>query len=410
MLVSCSGCKGRFRISAERVPASGARARCTRCGTILLIPPQETSAEPRLPPPLPPPLPPEPAAATMTGAGFGEIDLADGPGPGDAPPDSPWDAIEQPASSGVDWNDALLDVGEESPQRPWDALDEESARSPEEAPAPALPADDPFDALFDEAAEWSNAEEASRAAAAAIPAASGEGDAPPEPPVEAAQDMPEPHPASPPQGGAGSRRIRQSRRASREGPISRALWTSLVMGALIVGALAGMGRDPLHLARYFEGSEGRSPVELHARDLTAGIFRSPEGRELLYLRGSVHGRRPSPEGSSVFVAGELHEVHGSTIARSASWAGVMPSPQELAAVRDDGSWESLSRRLASEVAKAVPSDGEVPFLLVFPSARVPRGPLQVRVVATVEAPPTEEAPAGVVAEELGGAEPSAPAR
>ena len=118
--VECDGCKAPYQIDEKRIPPTGLKMRCPKCGTNILVtkpaqsgqdqqdlpavaPTKASSggAPPRPPPPRPPPKgpPPVPKAAAaqsmdiepdsdrpLTRSGFGEIDLmVDLPAPGDQP-------------------------------------------------------------------------------------------------------------------------------------------------------------------------------------------------------------------------------------------------------------------------------------------------------------------------------------
>jgi cellulose synthase operon protein C len=110
--VECDGCKAPYQIDEKRIPASGLKMRCPKCGTNILVTkpgagddlpavaaPKAAPGSPPKPPPRPPPKGPPPvpkAAAKPAGPGFGEIDLmVDLPAP-DAP-DAGADEADLPA-------------------------------------------------------------------------------------------------------------------------------------------------------------------------------------------------------------------------------------------------------------------------------------------------------------------------
>jgi len=97
--VECEGCKAPYQIEERRIPASGLKMRCPKCGTSVLVqkPGSEGAAPPAAPAPPRPaaprpggsdpdlPAPAKPKAAAKGFGGFGEIDLGvDIPGVGDA--------------------------------------------------------------------------------------------------------------------------------------------------------------------------------------------------------------------------------------------------------------------------------------------------------------------------------------
>ncbi|MGD8277948.1 MAG: zinc-ribbon domain-containing protein [Gemmatimonadota bacterium] len=66
MNIRCPKCQTVFRVNPERIPATGARARCARCGATFMVkrpaaaPPARPAPAPP-PPPAPPPVAPRPA-------------------------------------------------------------------------------------------------------------------------------------------------------------------------------------------------------------------------------------------------------------------------------------------------------------------------------------------------------------
>ena len=64
MVAACPSCRARYRVDVERVPADGARLRCTRCQTVFRVRPPDRDPAPaaEAPPPQPAP-PPRPRVA-----------------------------------------------------------------------------------------------------------------------------------------------------------------------------------------------------------------------------------------------------------------------------------------------------------------------------------------------------------
>src|SRR5262245_61628738 len=88
--VECDGCKAPYQIDEKRIPPTGLKMRCPKCGTNILVtkpgaaggaeqPDLPAVAPPRAGPPGAPPRPPPPRPAgpdmDATRGGFGEIDL-----------------------------------------------------------------------------------------------------------------------------------------------------------------------------------------------------------------------------------------------------------------------------------------------------------------------------------------------
>lgn len=87
--VKCSGCGADYKIDERRIPPSGLKMRCPKCGTSVLVnkpggapAPEPGPPQPPLAPPPPPPAPPRMAPPPAPGVPPGEIDL---PAPMGAP-------------------------------------------------------------------------------------------------------------------------------------------------------------------------------------------------------------------------------------------------------------------------------------------------------------------------------------
>jgi predicted Zn finger-like uncharacterized protein len=79
MIVVCSACQARFKVSDEKVGPRGAKVRCSKCQTVFVVY-RELDAAPAEPPPAPPaPAPARPARGAL------DLDLEAGPGKGFRP-------------------------------------------------------------------------------------------------------------------------------------------------------------------------------------------------------------------------------------------------------------------------------------------------------------------------------------
>jgi len=369
VFVTCDNCGGRFRIAPEKVPASGVRARCAGCASILLLrregdrvvvapatprhapqpapsadlppeyaaphPPPPAAATPGPRQPLPPPLPvPEP-----------DVELPEeGPPPSLPPPppahedDSPWGALPQP---------------EAPPPPPPD--DDDPFASLEAPPLPAevsfgnvgtlAPSDEVKEPSFVTGAIPLDERSARGSSAAAAPAA-----------LQRTR----------------SRLLIAARKAPVEGPVSKTIWSVVVVGALVYGVLVGLHRDPTHLVDTFlPGGRGGS---LRTGEVVSGVYPASDGGRLTYLTGEIEGGPVVGEGEALRVVGEILDAKGSVVSRSEGWAGALPAPEQLAAVVDDASWRHLARVLA----RSGRTDG-MPFVVAFPGAKPPAGTVRFQI-------------------------------
>lgn len=386
MFVTCDNCGGRFRIAPEKVPASGVRARCAGCSSILLLRREGdrvvvAPAAPRQP--LPPPQPvPEPDVE-LPDAGtdaVGDSSATAGAAPGAAdpfsvqrePPEAPPAPPPLPPS-------ALPD--EDSP---WGAV-----AAPEVPPPPPPPLPEPEDDPFASLSAPPLPEEVSFGNLAGIDADEARepsfvtGAVPIEEEKSARSAGAEPVAAGSRQRTASRLHLATAaRKAPVEGPVSKTIWSALVVGALVYGVLVGLHRDPTRLWERL--LPGAGTAALQASDLVAGVYPANDGERLAYLTGSIEGRTSGGEGVGIRVVGELLDEKGAVVTRSEGWAGALPTPEEIAAVVDEESWERLSRGLA----RSGPG-GEQPFVVAFPGAKVPAGRIGYRVTLREEPlPPT----------------------
>jgi predicted Zn finger-like uncharacterized protein len=384
MIVTCSGCRTRFRVADEKVGPRGARLRCTRCKAVITVQPSD-AAETR-----PVALPdPAPSAAAHLASAAGVV----APSPADDPfafvaTDDPFAAPIR--GTATDGNFAVAGEGLQipapglsapapqdpaallttppgfgaapthGPTAPLDSLAlEESDRParpaippPVEPPAPS-PGPLDFDA-FDFATEPSApaAPQAAPAAAKGDPSAP-EGvdpldgltfgppvEAPALPPVPPAAPAPPrvptpaPAPAPPPAEPDGA----------RARPWLRSAGVNLLsLAALLVvaGALFASWRGRPAL---FAAADG--PVA--ATVTSSALYETSSGRAVLVIRGEVRSRANEPVAARVAV--ELVDG-GRVVARVTAVPGAVPSPEEAYAV--DG--PAAAERLASSVAARAPA-------------------------------------------------------
>lgn len=483
MLVTCSNCKGRFRIADERVPAAGVRARCSRCSTILFVrhgyeAVAETALKmPPAPAPAPAPLP-VPGGLPDPWGGASEEEEADrrqpsaGPAAGGDPlpplppqqdiaaghspgpralqedPFGPGVGVHSPGPRALQEDPFGPGVGVHSPGPP--ALQDDPFRVafadlPSGPPPPPPSAEfdeevgslafDPFNPPlpgFDEqgpgagddaagvaGAEFDPFAEVGEALSAAVgvfpsedgslaeegvgaldsPPAAGIGPPPAPAPVAGREEGQAPFPQRSTVRRAPSResqhqRMRPLAKVAGESRFSVFFWGLVVAGMVAFGALVGLGRDPLGIWALVGFGDVGEAIQLHSKELSAGLYPAADGEQLLYVRGIVYRHQREPSGDVIRVKAKLFDAGGAPVGESAGWAGVIPQPEELAAVRDEASWTELSRRLADRLP---PKElAELPFVLAFPEVDPGTRRLRIEVVATAvptSAPVVAPAPA-----------------
>lgn len=391
MFVTCDQCGGRFKIAPEKVPSAGVRARCTGCPSVLLLWKDGERVMSSTVPATPNESPPR-----------GRTPGPDASGPA-LEPDPPSGA--EPAPAWTPGPEAQVDPDTSPPPPP----------PPEPAPAMAPP-DVDFASVFDDVAgsfddpppDPAPAWEASGSSdfrepsfvSDAIPLDEANEIAPLEPSPAPAKKPPPAPPMEPPskkrQSPQKSRLWPRGRQPEPEGPLSQALWSLVVVTALIYGVLVGMEHDPTHLFERVWGRPEEAAARMRASDLASGVYPTSDGGQLTYLIGSLQVETEIPERSAIRVVGELLDPDGGVAARSEGWAGALPSPEELRAVIDPKGWEELARLIALRGS----ASASTPFLVAFPQARTPAGPLRFRIAASVEAAPLP-APDGPVAQDAG---------
>jgi predicted Zn finger-like uncharacterized protein len=137
--------------------------------------------------------------------------------------------------------------------------------------------------------------------------------------------------------------------------------------------------------RPFFGEARQGHGAVMATQVANGIYETPSGRRLLFVRGSVRSRSPVPLGA-VTVRAEL--LRGEeVVARAEGLAGAVPSPEELSALGGGEDAERLRAAVIARAARQVRPGEAVPFLLTFTEYPADLGEVVFRVAA-------EAAPAG----------------
>lgn len=363
MIVSCPSCQARFRVADEKVGPKGSRARCARCGSIILVPPPSASPVPEAPfdfravsAPLPAP--------------HAEV--------GNAPP-----GFDRPAVTDL----ADLETTESRERR--------LAAVTASGYAPALPA----------SAELEDAG----------PGAPGEVPPGAVPPVERTPGAPVPLPQPRPEGWAP---VADRLRAPEEGagevapeatgargtaataaatpdappattgahpadgePLPAARWQSRVVNvastavvlAVAVGAFLWWRGDGL-AGRLGRGAGAGGDVEV--LDVSTGTYAADAGRRLVYVRGHVRSRVYGP----VRVRAEMIRA-GNVVAAGEVRAGVLPTPEDLAAIAGPPDLERLRAVLESRTPASADAGAPQPFLVPLLEPPGDPGGVSVRVDA-----------------------------
>ena len=468
MVVTCSNCKGRFRIADERVPAAGVRARCSRCSTILFVrhgqeavaeapvqaPPPVPPAPPPIPeglpdpwggasdadlvdegqpsagpaaedPPLPPPLPPPPPISPHSpgprvlqedpfGAAFADLPSGPPPPPPPLQPQSEAGALEfdpfnPPPPPGLGEAAPPDGLGAEASGGPGDEFD--PANPPATSPGPegvrfdpfADAGEDPFAAVNAVSAEdipimaeggmkgsafgssrGQESQPAEDRSAGPPPAPAPPAPAPAQQPAVAEAQAPFPQRSTvrrAPSREQQRQRMRPLTMVSGESRFSVVFWGLVLTVMVAFGVLVGLGRDPLGIWALVGFGDVGEAIQLHSQDLTAGLYPSGDGEQLLYVHGIVYRSQRERSGDAIRVEARLFDPDGTQLGTSAGWAGVTPEPEEFAAIRDEASWTLLSRRLAARLPSK--EERELPFVIPFPQVDPGTRRLRIEVVARV---------------------------
>jgi hypothetical protein len=258
------------------------------------------------------------------------------------------------------------DLGES----PFGSLDLGGAGS-EPAPDLARPPGGPGAVLFEPAA----APAAPQAPARPAPAR------PPAPPPEAEADL--------------SERARRRRGAAVRSVAVNAVSLAVLLLAALALVVVLRGNTRLE-ARSFRpaalfgalGSREAGPVV--ATDVTNGLFERARGAPLLFVRGRVLSR----------LAGDLPAVRvrvevvrdGTVLARGETWAGALPTPEELWAADDEAALDALAASLRARAARPVRPAQSVPFLVAIADYPTDLSGASLRVTTAPEEAPARGSP------------------
>lgn len=383
VLVSCSNCQGRFRVAAERIPPSGARARCSRCSTILFIRPKSdgaieeipsASAPPPIPAPEAPPPPLPPAAGEWQGPpgdpGAGEVEAAQGAEEAwPSPPAEPPPAFDPFASLG----------GDDDPFAAVSAASDEDDGPPVGvmggafAPTRDIPGREAQRPLQGEEPAQRELEDEEREA--------------PFPQLSTVRRAPSPDAQQQ------RMRLRPMVRVMGERKISTIFWGAVVAAGIAFGVVVGLERDPMRLARSIGLSMDPGPLIVRGDELAMGLHPTRSGERLLYVAGVVHREAEAGGAELVKIDARVLGHDGAELGRSEGWAGASPTPEELHRVEDDRQWRALSALLRERAITSL-GGGELPFVIAFPGVDPSTAPLRFEIAASSfgpdEAPPSEE--------------------
>lgn len=116
------------------------------------------------------------------------------------------------------------------------------------------------------------------------------------------------------------------------------------------------------------------------RDVTSGLYERERAHPVLFVRGNVISRNPSPL-PRVEVAVEVLR-DGRVIARGSAIAGAVPTAEELHGARDTALLQALSRETASRAPGEVEPGKAIPFLVVLDDVPADLKGASLRLVAT----------------------------
>lgn len=433
MIVVCTSCQAKFRISDEKVGAKGAKVRCSKCKTVFIV-------KRDAPPPVPEAVTdPDPFAAAA--ARPSEADHFGAPDPFAQSSGDPF-AAAAAAGEGSGSRLPLTDLSDLAGARGEAGGGPIALAPPLPHPAPpplpdlafrpdppaAVPPPLPGAAPISLGGDADLSLEESTSARAQIPGASdfagfdplesqmgagGEvpglelgGDlyqaaAVPEPPTSpeiTAEVKEEPAPPKPPLPSLTSRASIAAARASAidlepaaepagaEGRGSlRAIFLnsfSLVVLLLVTVGMLALSRGEGTLAQRILGSGGGPPAKVVAANVSSGLYETAHGRPLLFVRGAVRSQSAAPLGP-VVVRAEI-VVGNEVVARAEGLAGAVATPEELAGIAGPEDADRLRAALAPRAQRQIRPGESVPFLITFTDWPPDLGGATFRVVALAQ--------------------------
>ncbi len=179
------------------------------------------------------------------------------------------------------------------------------------------------------------------------------------------------------------------------GPLSASLsggrLTAFVANAISLAALLAVAAGLL--SWWLRGAAGPDRVAaraVEAVETTSGLYETPGGRRVLFVRGQVHSRSAVPLGRVVVRAEVLRR--GEVLARAEGLAGAVPTPEEVVRLANREDAARLRAQVASRAPARLAPDRSLPFLVVFDE--VPEGlrDATVRVVAEPQPGASARAP------------------
>ena len=437
MIIACTSCKTRFRVSADKIGPNGARVRCSRCGTVFVVSSSAISPGARGdvvsdPPAIPrhdpfdpldsgPLDPVAPAASASAGAvppssgtlrdPFASLPAAakpedpfgrdadwdpfgvSEPGPGPAPQHP---APPAPASSRVDLTE-LIDDREQPRARPDPAplaLEESAGPPPRTAPTtydgsdldfgfgtPGAPgilrSGDPFEPIEAMSSEPASPDREP-------PRIDERTGSTPSPPPHPGDELP----VGPQQGvipaaapaPAVESPAPSTPAGARSGRLAAALTNSLSLALLIAVAAALFLGWRIGLVGRLRGALTRgTPAPLvEASGVTGGLYDTAAGAQVLVVRGQIEARaavRGPVQVRVDLVAGER------VVATAMGLAGAAATAEQVYGAGTAQEAAALRRDLDDRAARALDAGSGAPFLVVFPApAPDPQG-LRLRVAA-----------------------------
>jgi predicted Zn finger-like uncharacterized protein len=391
MIVNCSSCQTRFRVSMDKCGPKGARIRCSCCNAVFVVrPPAEPPAHPTPSAPAPalaaldlvtppreqlprPSLPLDPFAPVPLGAAQSLAASLDGERDPFAPAPSPQvvsdlDAllggVPAPSTAQIGWGE--IDLG--TPPAPAPLAPARGA-APVPPPLPPAAASAPTPPPLPAATPPPVVPHATAAAAAPTATAAAPAAAP-----RAVGDVRTPRPATP------LRRARRGRAArALESTLSLVLLLAIA-AAIFVARGAGRGAGFSALLRGGAAIAAEPPFTVQAR---AGVYDTAAGPQVVVVRGTVAARAGS-EGP-VRVSVEL--VDGDqAVARGDALAGAVPTPEEVYAAGTAEGAAALRRAASAGASPRLAPGVRAPFAVVLADVPPDLRRVEVRTSAALATP------------------------
>lgn len=156
--------------------------------------------------------------------------------------------------------------------------------------------------------------------------------------------------------------------APRAGPLSapspRGRLQAFVANAISLAALLAVAAGLLSWwLRGSAGPDGAGGRSVEAVGTRSGLYETPTGRQVLFVRGQIRSRSAVPLGRVVVRAEVLRS--GEVLARAEGLAGAEPTPEEVVRLANREDAARLRAQVASRAPARLAPGRSLPFLVVF---------------------------------------------